>query len=422
MPEHVIRERPLGPQEALFAELIRRADGAIQMPCLAEFRDPPPAERLRQALARVHARHPMLQARIVDGAALHWRCDVPWRDIPLRCQAMGVDFDLETFYAVEADAPMDLARQAWRCVLLTDATGRVAWLALTFNHAAVDGRSALVVLNDLDRALTEPTAFGPDPLPLLPPVEQVLVRPDEKGDQGLELSVPAASMWPVAEQAPSSGRRPRAFLRSFPAARLERLHARLRSQGLHLAAAFCAAAVKAACPFPGHSGWTQVLAPTDIRQDCAPPIPNDAVGEFVSVISLAIGPDRQDCDLLELAAMLNEQLRARRPLALHLAPDYRLGETQAQADAIAAANAVFTGGLCVTDIGDLERLSGRPTGFSRVLLMPAQKHGIHPIMVAVVTTPEGACLSFGHAEPLTAAATAQSFAARYMAALDELAG
>lgn len=420
MPDSETNERPLGPQEALFAELIRRAHGAIQMTCLAEFEEPASATRVLRGLEAVHNRHPMLRARIVERAQLSWCCDVPWTDIPLRQQTMGKDFDLEAFYASEADDVLDLGRRAWRVVLLTDAAGDVAWLALTFNHAAVDGRSALVIFNDLDRFLTDESAFPPDSLPLFGPVEQALAGASAAKDQGLELTVPEASMWPVSQPAPSAERRPHAFLRTFPAEALERLHERLQAEGIHLAATFSAAAVRAGRLFPGQTGWTQILAPTDIRGDCEPPIPGDAVGELVGVISLAIGPDQQDGRLLELAGVLNTQLRDRRPAALRLTPDYRLAETQAQADAIGAANAVFSGGLCVTDVGDLQRLSGRASRFTRIMLMPAQKHGIHPIMVAVITTSRGACLTFGYAEPLTSGAAAEAFAERYLAALAEM--
>jgi len=420
MPDSAPIERPLGPQEALFAELIRRANGAIQMTCIAELAEPAPAATVLRGLKALHHRHPMLRARIVERDQLSWCCDVPWTDIPVRRESMGPDFDISLFYADEVDAVLDLGRRSWRVVLVSDAADRVTWLALTVNHAAIDGRSALVVLNDLDRFLDDESVFPLESLPLLPPVEQALAGAIPDGDQSFELSVPPDSMWTVSEPAPSSARRPHGFLRTFPAEAMERLHDRLHAGGIHLAAAFCAAAVRAGRAFPGHTGWTQILAPTDIRRDCRPPIPDDAVGEFVSVIPLTIEPAQQDADMAALADVLNTQLSDRRPLALRLAPEYRLADTRAQTDDIAAAHDVFSGGLCVTDVGDLQRLSGRPTGFSRVMLMPAQKHGIHPIMVAVVTAAAGACLTFGYAEPLTARETAEAYADRYLAALMEL--
>ena len=89
---------------------------------------------------------------------------------------------------------------------------------------------------------------------------------------------------------------------------------------------------------------------------------------------------------------------------------------------MAAESPVFAGGLCVTDVGDLTTLSGREVGFGEVMMMPSQNHGIHPVMVAVVSTGVGVCLTFGYSEPMQDRATAEGFAERYLAALDSLAG
>jgi hypothetical protein len=74
----------------------------------------------------------------------------------------------------------------------------------------------------------------------------------------------------------------------------------------------------------------------------------------------------------------------------------------------------------VTDVGDLNRLSGRRVGFSEVLLTPSQNHGIHPVLVAIVSTNAGTCLSFGYDAPLQTHANAHAFADRFIEALDAL--
>ena len=82
-------ERPLGPQEALFGEMNRRANGAVQLTCMAEFDPPVDAESVRRALRLVHARHPMLRARMEDRDRLWWVCDVPFERIHIGTQALG---------------------------------------------------------------------------------------------------------------------------------------------------------------------------------------------------------------------------------------------------------------------------------------------------------------------------------------------
>jgi hypothetical protein len=258
-------ERRLGPQEALFAELTRRGNGAIQLVCMAEFEKRPDPDAVRSALQSIHRRHPMLQARIEDREVPWWVCDVPFEGIDIRVEAAPGGLDVETFYAAEAARPID------------------------------------------------------------------------------------------------------------------------------------------------------------VRGDCTPAVPGNVVGEYVAGIALMLGPGQIGASLLETARKLQEQFRRNRPPSLLMEAHVPPETTRGQVDAMAAASPVFARGICVSDIGDANRLSGRRLGFSRLLVMPSQNHGIHPVMVAIVTTSEGACLSFGYDAPLRTAADAHAFAGRYLQALDALA-
>jgi len=411
-------ERPLGPQEALFAELTRRSNGGVQLVTLARFDVRPDANGVRQALASIHRRHPMLRSRIEDRDTLWWVCDVPFERIDIRTEAMGDAFDLEAFYAREAAQPIDVAAVSWRAVLLTDADGRVAWIAIVSNHASVDGRSALAVLNDLDMLLTVPEAWPGDALPLTAPAEEGLTAAGLSGDRALLPEWPQETVWRVDCPAASGQRQPRGFLRVVPQSAIEAVHARLHADGIHLAAAFAAAAVKAAEVLPGRTAWTGIVAPTDVRADCEPSIPGDAVGEYVAGINLLLGPDFRDAGLLDLARELQRQFTANRPPSLLMEADVPLAVTREQVDQMASANDVFASGICVTDIGDLNRLSGRRVGYSDVMVLPSQNHGIHPMLVAIVTTNAGTCLSFGYDEPLRAGVDAHAFADRFIDALE----
>jgi hypothetical protein len=416
-----VMQRPLGPQEVVFAELTRRSNGGIQLVCVAAFEAPADDAAVCAALKRIHERHPMLRGRVDDRETAWWVCDVPFEQIEIRTEPMGEAFDLEAFYAGEARTPIDIARTAWRAVLLTDSAGRVAWIALVTNHGAIDGRSALVVLNDLDILLHEPDAWSDDSLPLLLPAEAGLAAAGLKGDRNLLPVWPPETMWQVARAVAAAGRKPHAFLRVVPDTTVAALHDRLIADGVHLAAAFAAAAVHAARALPGRTDWTGVVAPTDVRADCTPAIPGDAVGEYVAGISLLLGPDHDGANLLETARELQDQFLRNRPPSLLMDPDVPNDVSRGQVDQMAAASDVFGGGICVSDIGDLNRLSGRRVGYGKVLVMPSQNHGIHSVMVAIVSTNEGACLSIGYDEPLQTRANAHAFADRYLEALEELA-
>lgn len=414
-------ERRLGPQEALFAELTRRGNGAIQLVCMAEFEKRPDPDAVRSALQRIHRRHPMLQARIEDREVPWWVCDVPFEGIDIRVEAAPGGLDVETFYAAEAARPIDVTAATWRAVVAIDAEGKASWITIVSNHGAVDGRSALVVLNDLDVLLNDSDAWSDAVLPLPVAAEEGLATSGLSGDRGLLPAWPAETQWQVDRPAGSSERRPQAFLRVVPQATVDALHDTLRPHGIHLGAAFAAAAVRAGEVLPGRTAWTGIVAPTDVRGDCTPAVPGNVVGEYVAGIALMLGPGQIGASLLETARELQEQFRRNRPPSLLMEAHVPPETTRGQVDAMAAASPVFAGGICVSDIGDANRLSGRRLGFSRLLVMPSQNHGIHPVMVAIVTTSEGACLSFGYDAPLRTAADAHAFAGRYLQALDALA-
>lgn len=421
MGDRAAGERPLGPQEALFAELTRRSNGGVQLVCMASFETPPDADEVRRALSIIHRRHPMLRARVEDRDGPWWVCDVPFERIGVRAEAAGATFDLESFYAEEVATPIDITASAWRAVMVTDAAGRVAWLSLVANHGAIDGRSALVVLNDLDVLLNEPESWSGEALDVLPPAERGLAAAGLSGERGLLPVWPAETMWPVERPASSAARRPHAFLRVVPQATLEAVHRRLQPEGIHLAAAFAAAAVRAAEALPRRTDWTGIVAPTDVRADCRPPIPGNAVGEYVAGISLLLAPGQRGASLIATARELQEQFLRNRPPSLLMDPEVPPQVTRDQVDGMAAESAVFAGGICVSDLGHMDRLSGRQTGIRQVLVMPSQNHGIHPVMVAIVSTAEGACLSFGYDAPLQTRDHARGFAERYLAAFDDLA-
>lgn len=420
MSAEPVPERPLGPQEALFAELSRRANNAIQLVVIAELQQPVDAAVAKDRLSRVHQRHPMLRARMEDRDRLWWVCDVPYERIDIRSQPMGPDFDMEAFYAAEAATSLALDQASWRMVLLVDESGRVAWLALITNHAAVDGRSALVVLNDLDLLIADPTALDGASLPLMEPAEVGLAAGGISGEGGLLREWPAESTWAVERPAGSTERRPHAFLRVIPKSDLDALHQRMRGLGFTLAAAFCAAAAEAGGALPGHTDWTGILATTDVRADCRPPVPQEAVGEYVASISLLLDPQEGQASPIEIARVLNEQLKANRPPALKMDTELPPEVSKAQADALGASKERFPSGICVSDIGDIDRLSGRAVGISRILLMPSQNHGAHPVMVAITSTAYGVSLSFGYDEPLRSRDHAMAFADRYLDALASL--
>ena len=147
-------ERPQGPQEALFTEIFLQSSGAVQLTVLAQLTDPADAAELLAVLPAIHSRHPMLHGRAEQREATEWWWvfDVAFEDIDIRRVTIDDDFDASDFYETEASLTLDILSVNYRVTLLTRDSG-VNWIALTVNHAAIDGRSSLNVLSEIDGAL-----------------------------------------------------------------------------------------------------------------------------------------------------------------------------------------------------------------------------------------------------------------------------
>ena len=164
-----------------------------------------------------------------------------------------------------------------------------------------------------------------------------------------------------------------------------------------------------------------MLVTADLRKDCEPVVAPDSVGCFVGSLMLYLRPNQQYDSLSTTARVLAEQLTHERDAAQQLDATYDDAVIAAQASAIALAADRFSNGVCVSDVGDMSRLAGRTAGFDEVVLMPAQRHCAHPVMLVAITTTSGVHLTIGYAEPVTATETAHRFADAYLAALYDLA-
>ena len=266
---------------------------------------------------------------------------MPFEKIAVRSRQMGTDFDPEATYSEEAATLLDLNRETWRALSLTDDSGRVAWLALTVNHGAVDGRSSLVLLNDIDRCLADSAVLDGESLPLTQAAEHGLAAAGHSGGKQVMPAWPDAASWAVERPAAAVDRRSHVLFRMLPTDRMKALNQRMHDEGIDPAAGFSAAAAKAGRDLPGATGWTGMVAPTDVRDDCLPAIHAASVGGYIATISLTLGPRHHSLDVLETARLLPRQFNNHRSAALQLDADVDTTEIHRRADRMAAAAGCF---------------------------------------------------------------------------------
>ena len=86
-------------------------------------------------------------------------------------------------------------------------------------------------------------------------------------------------------------------------------------------------------------------------------------------------------------------------------------------------DARFSDGLkiCMVKQGARGFIETIPGALPGARFMPSQNHGLHPVMVAVTSTQEGAFLSIEYDEPLRSRDAAHAFADRYVDVLRDMA-
>lgn len=126
------------------------------------------ADRLRRALARLVARHPVLRSCFVESAEDGVR-QIVHREVPLPLTYLdardGTSVDLEATLASDAFAPFVLSRPPLLRFTLIRTTASSYVLAWSFHHAIADGWSMALLVDELREAYDEPTRATPPVVP-----------------------------------------------------------------------------------------------------------------------------------------------------------------------------------------------------------------------------------------------------------------
>jgi len=165
-------ERPLGPAERFYWLCDRVCPTSFTLGL--ELRELPPQAQLRRALDEQQAAWPSLSCRVeLEGGT-------PWlrrgaRPAPLHELHGGGERGLREV-AAGLDRPfLDPAEGPLRAVALRGGPTRPDLLLLSFRHALLDGRAALVLVEDLARRILGEPGEGPGAAaPAPPPLEAAL--------------------------------------------------------------------------------------------------------------------------------------------------------------------------------------------------------------------------------------------------------
>lgn len=403
------------------------------------------ADLLAEALAGLCRRHPLLRARIVETPhGFGYAVEPPGRTMPpLTLAGAGSsgapragDGDDGGLWLAERELAQgvgDGPGPPWRVTLAAGPEHGRHTLAMTFHHALADARAAaslsLELLERCAALVRGESPPGPEPLPLLPPVERAVLRlspttwPEDGEDAASETEAApaaAAGSWACEGQAPLAERRTRLLDLPFPPGLWPALRAACREEGVTVQAAAMAALLRAAAPACRAAGRLPLAWAVDLRRLSEPPVGAEHCGCFVTMLSSWHEPDPAR-PFWELARQCRQSLRQRlaRQQAQGFAPRrFRRATLQAMIQANlrrGEEQRIFPEGPALSNLGPvaLPEAAG-PFTLEALRFTTDQRSGLYLLFLSLVTLGGRPCGCLGYTEPLLSTGSAGAIAAGFV--------
>ncbi|MEV4927874.1 condensation domain-containing protein [Streptomyces roseoverticillatus] len=262
--------------------------------------------RLRDAVAAVRARHPLLGSRVERGGP--WRAWFTTRGVPetpLRVEYPVAGRTVARVLEEELQRPFSTADGPLARFVIVDG-GDSFDLIAAFHHLVADGHSAAVVFRDILRYLAAPGAVAP--AVAAPPADGLLpgprVRPADLVKLSRSLRLPRQAGAPALPSGPATDLTCRTW--TLDEAETTALLDRCRAERTTVHAALCTAFARARRA----SGPARVAVAADLRRILAP-VPEESVGLYAASFLLSVPPGRPHDDLWDGARELRERLHRR---------------------------------------------------------------------------------------------------------------
>jgi hypothetical protein len=288
----------MGFGEVLRDVIQRQAGGHSLIVKNARIRGKVSEERLRKALEILHARHPLLRCRI-DRGEENWSFveDVSLSSIPFEVYDSKEENAWWGVMENELNTPLDSDRFLWRLKMCRaeDALGNpVSDLIFTWSHSIADGVSWQAFLRDLAVAYDNPDTDTLGPLPLLAPIEQLIVRSDDPFENAgvNRIEIPGDKIF-FEKLCPIEDRRTKFKIARLPRTTEEALSARAKERDVSSHDLLSATVLKTLGKCFESISTTSFYTPYGLRNRCDPKISNEHLGCLISLI-VTIHTDLQE--------------------------------------------------------------------------------------------------------------------------------
>ncbi|WP_444935789.1 hypothetical protein ACJJIW_16750 [Microbulbifer sp. JMSA004] len=417
--------RKLGAQEALFVELTEKSNGAVQLAVFFRACRSLGVEELIKGMEYLHNLHPMLHSRVEKNHHAYWFCDVEFEAIPIEIKRDALPLNYQEEFKRLGAKILELEKYVYRFTVYVNGHGDVEWVAFMVSHAAMDGRSLLLLVRDLDRYLRGDSGDRPSASIMQKSVVDYVssikhlktIQPVASNDNN------ACSKWPVEQAVNASLRKGCSIYRVLPKRFCDQLYLLSKHENVQITSIYNAIAIIASRSLPGFRPVTELLLPINAQFLCKHQIDRDVIGECTTILTISLSSDETSLDLLSLAHLIQKkvylQLRNGHFFEPPLVPDYSLVEIERLAKESSTEKDYFPSGICVSNVGDISEYTGPLTFFDFGVVMTVQTHGEHPIMLVTCTIDGEGVFVFGYCEPLVSKESALRYIEKYMKTLRE---
>ncbi len=384
---------------------------------VAQIKGPLTEDLVRKATHLLFNQQPLLRARIEKKLdSYEFKLDRKFSDIPFKIIKKNSPSQYRKIIEQELSIPPETDHYLWRIIFLQgNNTANEHEVLFFFHHSIADG-SIIYFIRDLlnyCHQLSDGEKISSTEFPLISYVENRLAKKLLWKDYVKNLNdyhfIPQIEKWHYATNTPLGTRITHGLYHEIAMTQINLLRESCRRENVTLNSAFAAALLLSGYKNNIHKGPLSILTFVNLREYCAPPVPKDYLGCYVS--SVLTKHDIKENNLWKIARDYQKQLHDAIPKVLFTPYEF----PQAELKKFSIANPLgmlsksentkeqetFNVDFCITNLGhvDIPDTYG-PFQLNNFYFGTSRQAGDIGIIANIISLHQKMFMCFGYVEPL----------------------
>ncbi|MDG2201768.1 MAG: condensation domain-containing protein [Phycisphaerales bacterium] len=378
--------------------------------CWAMGTGPVDIDQVRSALQVLHARHPLLRARIEgEPGTYRFLIDVPFGNIPVHEITLAEGEDINSVLEPLMDEHFPSGQRTWGARFVRSGTSGRWWLLLQTHHAITDGRSAYCLLDQCGQllgAMASGDPIDPAPLELPEPIEHQMDPPgtlehwNRTGERWSDR-IGTISHWPADGAADFEDRHCHNTFSDHDPDFSRRLLDRCHAAGTTVQGALASAVARGIAAYLDHAIDIDTFTPVDLRRFAAVDIDPHEIACKITCLDTGSFNISSESDPWDVARNYTSALNRQLDEKPYPPADFRSKDVIAGSTGFLGTGNRFGHGFCLTNTGRLH-MDGDygPIQFELVDVTATVRFGGFPVIQSVYTFRDRLRCTYTWPEPL----------------------